>query len=477
MKILRWAALLLLAGCSSTADRAATPSHPNIIFILADDLGYGDLTCQNRDSKIPTLSMDRLAAEGIRFTDAHSPSAVCTPTRYGILTGRYAWRTRLKRGVLWGYSPPLIEPERTTVASFLKRHGYHTACVGKWHLGLGLPTTDGKPANGKGSNVDFSRPIRGGPTALGFDSFYGIAASLDMPPYVFIEDDRTLGIPNQITREGGREGLTAPGFRAVDVMPSLTEKAVEVVRTAQEPFFLYLPLTAPHTPVVPTEFVKGVSRAGEYGDFVMLVDWTVGRIMDALERSGRGRNTLLIVTSDNGSTRKPMKRFDHLPNGRLRGRKSDIWEGGHRVPFIARWPGVIPAGATSDETLSLVDLLATSAAIVGAELPDGAGQDSYNMLPALKGEKLARPIREATVVHSINGMFAVRQGPWKLVLGRGSGGWSSKGSPEDPPGQLYDLDQDLNEKLNLYERDPQRVDRLTKLLEKYRLEGRSRAIE
>lgn len=450
---------------------------PNIVYILCDDLGYGDPRCNNPDSKVPTPNIDRLAASGMRFTDAHSGSAVCTPTRYGILTGRYCWRTRLKKGVLEGYSPALIEPNRLTVPALLKQHGYRTACIGKWHLGLNwTPRDPAKPAAPQ--NVDFSKPVKGGPCDVGFDYYFGISASLDMPPYIFIENDRTLGLPTArgSRQEYLREGAREPDFHAVDVLPALTRKATEYIaqhaaRHPEQPFFLYLPLTAPHTPVAPADFVKGKSKAGDYGDFVAEVDWTVGEVLKALEQHKLAEDTLVIFTSDNGSTNKPMTQFDHLPNGTLRGRKSTIWDGGHRIPFIARWPGQIAANTTSDQTLCLTDLLATAAALVGAPLPGDAGEDSFSILPALKGQKLDRP---AVVHHSIDGMFALRQGRWKLVQGRGSGGWEGKGKPSDPEGQLYDMLADPVETTNLYTQRPEIVSQLSTLLEKFKTQGRSR---
>jgi arylsulfatase A-like enzyme len=457
----------------------AAKGRPNIIFIMADDMGYGDPHCNNPDSKVPTPNMDRLAAQGVRFTDAHSGSAVCSPTRYGVVTGRYSWRTSLKKGVLWGYSPPLIEPERLTIASLLRQQGYATACFGKWHLGLGLATKDGRPAAGNGSNVDFSKPITGGPTALGFDHFFGISASLDMPPYAFVENDRWTAVPTEMTKEGGREGLTAPGFKAVDVMPKLTERAcgwidAHAKASPGRPFFIYFPLTAPHTPLVPAGQFKGASKAGKYGDFVAQCDWTIGEVMKALDRNGLAENTLLMVSSDNGSTMKPMTEFGHLPNYSFRGRKSDIWDGGHREPFLARWPGRIKPGTTCDEPIVLSDLMATCAAIVGADLPDNAAEDSLSFLPALLGEKLDKPIHEAVVHHSIDGMFAIRTRQWKLVLGRGSGGWDGTGSPTDPPGQLYDMQADPSETTNLYTSRSDVVKELTAVLERCQREGRSR---
>ncbi len=455
---------------------------PNIVYILADDLGYGDVRCLNPESKIPTPHMDRLAAEGMTFTDAHSPSAVCTPTRYGLLTGRYAWRTRLKDGVLWGYSPGLIDQGELTVARFLKDQGYATACIGKWHLGLGWQTKDGSALNDEmkltGEKVAFDKPLTHGPNDLGFDYFYGISASLDMPPYVYIENDRATAVPTEVLPTTFRSGLTAEGFKAVDVMPEFTERAVAYLKQHKEsgvekPFFLYFPLTAPHTPVVPAPFVKGWSEAGDYGDFTAQVDHTVGQVLKTLDDLGMTENTLVIMTSDNGSTEptgKMVKAFNHRPNYHFRGRKSDVWEGGHRVPFLVRWPGNVQAGSTSAETTTLPDLLATVADITGTSLPDGAGEDSVSMWPALRGDTIEKPLREHTIHHSINGVFALRQGPWKFIDSAGSGGWSSNGKakpgPGAPPVQLYNLDQDVGEQDNRWEDAPEKVAALKALLSK-----------
>jgi len=486
-------ASLALPGCAEglqLSGSRAGATKPNIVFIMADDMGYGDLGCYNKDSKIPTPNMDRLAAEGMRFTDAHSPSAVCTPTRYGVLTGRYCWRSRLKRGVLNGYSPALIDTRRMTVASLLKQHGYATVCIGKWHLGLG---SDKK--------TDFNKTLTPGPNALGFDYFYGIPASLDMTPYCYIENDRAVTKPTLTTEAGKasedgwwRAGAIAPGFKHVEVLPRLTEKAVEYIdkhtaKSKDRPFFMYFALPAPHTPIAPADFVKGRSKAGGYGDFVVEVDWTVGQVVKALERNGHTRNTLIILTSDNGSpARTKIKRdpysiieiYGHYPNGDLRGIKADIWDGGHREPFIARWPGNIPAGTTSGQIVCLTDLMATCAAIVDVEIPDNAGEDSYNILPALLGKKLNKPIREAIVHHSSMGMFSIRQGKWKLILGLGSGGFSKpktyKPKPGEPKGQLYNLGEDLAESKNLWSEHPEIVERLTNLLDKYKQQGHSRPL-
>ncbi len=486
-------ASLAMPGCAEglqSGSGAAGSKKPNIVFIMADDMGYGDLGCYNKKSKIPTPNMDDLAAEGMRFTDAHSPSAVCTPTRYGVLTGRYCWRSRLKRGVLGGYSPALIDTNRITVASMLKQYGYATACFGKWHLGLG-----------SAKKTDYDKPLVPGPNALGFDYFYGIPASLDMTPYCYVENERPVEKPTLTTEAGKanedgwwRAGAIAPGFKHVEVLPRLTEKAVKYIddhtkTSPEKPFFMYFPLPAPHCPIAPADFVKGRSKAGGYGDFVVEVDWTVGQVVKALQRNGLTGNTLIIVTSDNGSPgRTKIKRdpysiievYGHYPNGDLRGIKADAWDGGHREPFIARWPGKIPAGTTNDEIICLTDLMATCAAIVGATLPSNAAEDSFNILPALSGQKLNKPIREAIVHHTLSGMFAIRQGKWKLILGLGSGGFTKpqkiKPKPGEPAGQLYNLEADPKEANNIWLQHPEIVSRLTELLNKYKTQGYSRKI-
>ncbi len=454
---------------------------PNLVIILADDLGYGDPRCYNPASKVPTPHIDRLAAQGLRFTDAHTPSAVCTPTRYGVLTGRYCWRTPLKRGVLQGYSPLLIEPGRMTVASLLKQKGYATTAVGKWHLGLG-----------RAARTDFGKPLRPGPNAVGFDYFFGIPASLDMPPYVFVENERVTEAPtatigdSAMRRHGGqgfwRGGAIAPGFRHEDVLPKLTEKAVALIGKQKKgkPFFLYLALTAPHTPWMPTKDFRGKSGAGSYGDFVAQVDATVGRVARALDDAGLAGDTLLIFTSDNGAHWLPtdIERWKHRANDGLRGQKADIWDGGHRVPFIARWPGKVKAGAVSKELICLTDLLATAADLVGAKLPADAGEDSFSILPVLRGQKRDRPVREAVVHQSGDGTLGIRQGPWKLATALGSHGFSNprnvKPREGGPRGQLYRMDDDPEEKTNLWLKRPDVVKRLTALLAKYQAEGRSR---
>ena len=461
--------------------------RPNIIFILADDMGYGDLSCLNPESKIPTPNMDMLAAESMRFTDAHTPSAVCTPTRYGVLTGRYCWRSRLKSGVLDGYSNRLIEQDRMTVASILKEKGYNTGCIGKWHLGL----TDTQP-------VDYSKPLTPGPNELGFDYWYGIPSSLDMAPYCFIKNGTpteplTAYLDGESMPRFYRAGAASPNFKVDDVMPNITAKACDFINSqvksnSKDPFFLYFPLTAPHTPWVPLEQNSQRSKAGIYGDFVTQVDWTVGEILKVVEKAGIKDNTIIILTSDNGShiasignhnngiSDESLYNFGHDANYIYRGQKSDVWDGGHRVPFIVRWPGVVAPDSVSDERVSLVDFTATCAAIVGYKLPDNAAEDSYSILPVLQGKTLSGPLREATVYHSINGEFGIQKEQWKFIDCDGSGGWTS--GSDGLAGQLYDMVNDPKETTNLYE-SPEHQTILTELetlLEKYKTQGYSRPI-
>jgi len=484
----------------------SAPQNPNIIFIMADDMGYGDVGCYNPQSKIPTPNMDRLAHEGMRFTDAHSPSAVCTPTRYGVLTGRYCWRSALKSSVLFGYEPPLIEPERLTAASMLKAAGYHTACIGKWHLGLGYSAKAGedidfdRPLPWENAErefeekIDFSQPLKGGPTELGFDYFYGTSGCPTcQPPYGFIENDRFVIEPSVYHDDPvftSRPGMMAPRWRHQNADPEIARKAVEYIeqraQNPAEPFFLYLCSDAPHEPceesVVP-EFARNKSDAGPRGDLVWLFDWMVGQVIDALEVSGLADNTLLVVTSDNGAL--PGDRtgpvsyntYRHQSCGDLRGYKSHIWEGGHREPLLARWPEHIPAHSTSDELVCLTDFMATWAGICDYELPEDAAEDSFDLSPALCGERIGKPLRPDLVHHSGDGVFSLRQSEWKCIFETtGSGGWPPPvGAVPVPrtPGQLYNLFDDPGEQHNLWDIRPRVVAELTEILGTYKKAGRS----
>ncbi len=512
-----WAATSLLLGtglsspCGLAEEVAPIESLPNIVYILADDLGYGDVSCYNAESKIATPHIDRLAARGMRMTDAHAPSAVCTPTRYGILTGRYCWRTRLKYRVLDGFDPPLIEPTRLTVPKLLRRHGYANFCVGKWHLGMRWTDTDGNPMPAvsidrdtpprDGRNVDYAVPVTGGPIDVGFDRFFGISASLNMSPFCYLADDRPVIRPTIETPRirtdfiAVDQGIRSPDFTIAGVMPTLTGQAIRhiddhMASNPDQPFFLYFPLTAPHLPVVPNVEFQGTSEAGPYGDFVREVDATVGAIVETLQRHRQTDNTLVIFTSDNGGLYhywsaeeaddiehyKPsrrgrqMKAYGHQGNAHLRGTKADIWDGGHRVPYITTWPAKIRAGSTSDALIELTDLLATTAAIVGEELSAGDGQDSRNALPIMLGDGNEKPVRDYAVHHSLWGAFAIRRGPWKLIPTRGSGGFTAPREihPKtgEPTGQLYNLDHDPSETKNLWSERPDIVGELQELLTK-----------
>jgi len=506
-------AVAATAVAATALSAAAEPSHPNIVYVLADDMGIGDVSCYNDEARLSTPHVDRLAAEGMRFTDAHTPSAVCTPTRYGILTGRYCWRTRLKYRVLDGFDPPLIEQGRVTVPTLLREHGYDTACVGKWHLGMQWTDENGDPMPAvsidrrspprPGHEVDFGVPVTGGPTDVGFDTYFGISASLNMSPFCYLENDRPYRLP-VLEQERIRtdfitvdEGVRSPDFTIHGVLPRLAGEAVKVIeRQARErpdhPFFLYAPLTSPHLPVVPNEEYLGHSDCGEYGDFVEETDAFVGAVLEALDRTGLAEDTMVIFTCDNGSLYhwwdspskagdappdKPngrglsMKEYGHQGNAHLRGAKADIWEGGHRVPFVVRWPGKTPAGAVSDELIELTDLLATCAALVDAELPEGAGEDSRNVLPALLESDPEEPVRDFAVHHSLWGVFALREGPWKMIPHRGSGGFTRPREldPEKvggPPGQLYHLGRDPSETNNVWDEHPDVVKRLRQRLER-----------
>lgn len=475
-----WILTTLLTAVAGLRAQPATV-RPNVVFILADDLGYGDVQVLNSSrGRIATPHLDRLAAQGRTFTDAHSGSSVCTPTRYGLLTGRYAWRTRLQKGVLDGSDdPPLIAAERLTLPQLLKQHGYVTAAIGKWHLGFeterpaGVAAPAGPAAKGAGKG-EFGRGglpvgtrIVGGPTTRGFDYFWGCSNARTMSG--LIENDRVI------------ENLPP-----IQMLPRLERQAVQYIADraaaakAGRPFFLYVPLTSPHTPILPTPEWQGKSGLGAYGDFVQQTDAVVGRILAALDDAGLADNTLVIFTADNGCSPQAdtpgLEKQGHFASAHLRGYKADIWEGGHRVPFIARWPGHTPAASQSDRSLCLTDMMATCAQLLGVTLPANAAEDSVSFLADLRGQP--GTARAPIVHHSINGMFAIRDGAWKLAFCPGSGGW---GPPRDnearqqglPELQLYDLARDPAETRNLQREHPEIVTRLTARLQQFITDGRS----
>lgn len=472
--------------CFIPIDSAAQVSNPNIVFILADDLGYGDLACLNREGKIKTPHLDQLAKEGVVFTDAHSSAAVSTPTRYGVLTGRYNWRSTLKQGVLHAYSKPLIQADRMTMPKMLRKQGYRTACIGKWHLGMNFPTIyNQKPIDtAEEYNLDFSQNITGGPCDVGFDYYFGIDAP-NYPPYCFIENNRILSIPNQFYPANlvmdTRAGRGMQNWNMEEVLPTLEQKSIhfidEAARAAQ-PFFLYLPLTSPHSPIVPTAEFREQSKLNKYADFVMQTDAVVGKIMDALKSNGIADNTIVVFTSDNGCSPhanfQQLEEKGHHPSYIFRGMKSDLFEGGHHVPCMVSWPAKVSPRRV-EQTICLNDFMATFASIVNYQLGDDEAEDSYNISPLLINDSYNRTIREAIVHHSIDGSFAIRQGKWKLLLSLYSGGWSEpKTALNFSFGyQLYNLETDAEENQNLYSHYPQIAKELRTLLERYIKMGRS----
>ncbi|RYZ99999.1 MAG: hypothetical protein EOP47_15285 [Sphingobacteriaceae bacterium] len=494
-------ACLLPVIFNKAAAQTNNLQKPNIIFILADDMGYGDVSCYNPESKINTPNIDRLAAGGIKFTNAHSASSVCTPSRYAIMTGRYAWRSKMKFGVLWTYDWPLIEQGRLTVGQFLKDNGYNTAIVGKWHLGWNWPIKPGEQIDtnklggrsmqqslARERQIDVSKPLKGGPLACGFDYQFGIDIP-SLPPFCFIENGHILG--PALTKidhddEGTFPGYIQQGWQSDEIMPAFMDKAFNFVKEkakSDKPFFLYLPLAIPHHPIAPGQKHFGKSKMGRYGDAVEEMDDYVGQLVQLLKQLKIYDNTLIVFTSDNGSimdagsfTKNPewsaagagYTVFGHKSNKNFRGIKGDIYEGGHRVPFIAYWPKVIATGKTSDAAISLTDLFATCAGIINKPLPNTAADDSYDILPILKGKKMKQPIRPSIIFHSSNGKFAIEKGDWKYIECNNSGGSLKNTIAKDTvyatPGQLYNIKSDPGEKENLYNKYPLIVKELTTLL-------------
>lgn len=502
-----WVTLALWGGLVSAIHPAprADVLPPHIVVILADDLGYGDLRCNNpTQGKISTPQLDRLAAEGMRFTDAHSSSGVCSPSRYTLLTGRYHWRTRLQAGIVNYLDPPLIGPSRWTLGTLCQSQGYRTACIGKWHLGwdwqiskedraLFAPPRNPPPSitpdHLAAWNACFSKPIGGGPTTRGFDVYFGTDVP-NWPPYTFIDQDRTVGIPNTfLPADQLRDHLASlPGPAREDwqlnqVLPTITERACQFVETevaAGNRFLLYFSLTSPHTPLAVNEAWQGRSGLGSrVADLVMETDDAVGSLLATLEDLGISDQTLVIFTSDNGFApyvgARHLEQQGHMPSGPLRGYKGDAWEGGHRVPFLVRWPGHVAAGTTCEALVHHADVMATIAELIDVVLPDDAGEDSFSLVPLFQDP--TGQIRRQSVSQGQRGLFSIRDGTWKLLLGSGGGGAWSEFSAEprtDAPGQLYDLANDLGETRNLFDQYPERVDRLKAELETIVENGRSR---
>lgn len=472
--------LLTVAGfcaCSNTStNKKPNSDKPNIVYIICDDLGYGDVQYLNPErGKIATPSIDKLATQGMSFTDAHSGSSVCTPTRYGILTGRYAWRSHLQNGVLGGGREfePLISENRLTVPAFLKEVGYNTAIMGKWHLGFKFIDDQGKDLDlyegKKASAAPIGSTVPDGPVSRGFDTYLGFHHSASME--TVIENDKVIDHMPTVKM------LQFLGDHATSY---IAEKAND-----KEPFFLYLALNSPHSPVVPSEKWQGKSGMGDYADFVMETDDVVGQVITALEKNGLMENTLVFFTSDNGCSYpaakagKLEKDFGHYASAQYRGSKSDIWEGGHRVPFIVRWDGKVKANSVNEKLICHTNLMATVAEVSGLKIPKDGGEDSFSILPLIKDTQ-AKSAYEFVVHHSIQGKFSIRKGKWKLELCPGSGGWSG---PNDnaarkkalPEIQLYNLDIDESETDNVYDKFPEVVEELTTELQKVVENGRSNA--
>lgn len=460
--------ILTAVSCNSPVNK-----NPNIIIILADDMGYGDVQAFNPKSEIPTPNLNKLSEDGIMFTDAHTPSSICTPTRYGLLTGRYCWRTTLKQGVLKGYDNPLIEEDRLTIADYLKGKGYKTGIVGKWHLGLGFQKDETE------RKFDLNQKLYSSPNNNGFESSYVLPASLDFEPYVYVRnlevvDTEFDSVPTTKFPHFWREGIKSKSLEFDQVLDDLLLEAKNFINkeaNSNHPFFLYFPLTAPHKPVSPSEKFVGTSGKGLYGDFVTQIDWTTGEIFKLLEELNIEQNTLVIFTSDNGSA---MYRIDsgnepdhvtdetlayynassHKANSVLRGIKGDTYEGGHRVPFIMRWPARFSGGKKVNETICLTDIFETIVDVTGGVKPEGNAEDSYSFFPIITREK--EYVNRPPVIHHSGGkgMFAIRKGNWKLILGDGSGARTKPvGTPFQEPFQLYNIESDLPESTNLIEKE------------------------
>ena len=494
--------LLVLGFQQTQAKEAEAADRPNIVVIYADDLGYGDVQCYNPErGRIATPNIDRLASQGMRLTDGHSSSGVCSPSRYTLLTGRYHWRTRLQTGIVGLWGPPVIGPDRMTLGSLAKERGYRTACIGKWHLGWHWPISPDQKkyfrSGGYRGKKDltateehraawrevFSKAIPGGPTAVGFDEYFGTDVP-NWPPYCFIENDRTVGIPSEFgdpalfqKNQASQQGPALKGWTLEPVLPAVADRAAAFIRKQADsaaPFLIYLPLTSPHTPLSVNEKWKGESGLNLYADFVMETDAVVGRVLEALESSGAAGNTLVVFTSDNGCAPyigvDELEKKGHYPSGPFRGYKADAWEGGHRVPFIVRWPGVVKAGSECGQLVHQADLLATFAAVFQKSLPEGAGEDSVSLLPVLKGEDV--PVREHAVSASFRVVRGVRLGGCKYFPAPGAGGWG-KGGDQSQAVQLYDLEKDPGESRNLANRFPERVQAMEAVLEEMIARGRS----
>ena len=497
-------ALTFLISCQNkSSDINSVNKKPNIIIIFADDMGVGDVSGLNPKGKIHTPNLDNMINNGIFFSDAHTSSSVCTPSRYSLLTGRYNWRSKLKRGVTWGYSGPVIEKNRTTLATLLKKNDYHTALIGKWHLGWNwkqkqmdnVNQRELKKMKKKGWHIDYTKKITAGPLDNGFDYFFGIPASLDMSPYVYIRNNSVVTLPTT-EKAFHRLGAAAEDFEAIETLPTLTKEAVKYINSQAsntkkgKPFFLYFALPAPHTPILPTKEWQDKSKIKtKYADFTMQVDDTVGQVLEALKKNNIEENTLVLFTADNGCS--PEANYathlskGHNPSSIYRGHKADLYEGGHRVPFIIQWKKKIKESGERKNLVVTTDLLKTFANILGTELKDNEGEDSIGFEHLLSDSPSKESKRNRAIHHSIKGAFAIRDGDWKLVIAHGSGGWTPQGERyrikrkkypkvnKKIKHQLYNLKNDVGEYKNLAKQHPEIVKRLRKLLNEDIKNGRS----
>ncbi|CAI8183817.1 MAG: Arylsulfatase [Formosa sp. Hel1_33_131] len=498
--------ILLVAVLAFTNCSKVEHNQPNIVIIYADDMGYGDLNCQNPDSKIPTPNLDKLASEGMRFTDAHSSSGICSPSRFALLTGSYHWRRQ--HGIVGPFGKPFFKDSDITLPQLLKTKGYNTACIGKWHLGWDWDFINKKPSSSRNywgndhkmydlKDINWEAPITGGPLDRGFDYYYG-DGTINFPPFAWIENDRFVEIPNDIfefnqferkVKEAGwdsRPGPKVKGWDPYKVLPTLTKKTIEWINRQDEnkPFFLYFAMPSPHSPIIPNDEFDGKSQAGGYGDFMVQTDWVAGQVLKALKEKGMEDNTIVIFSADNGTESYAWERaekYGHFSMGDFRGLKRDVWEGGHHVPFIIKWPSKIKAGSVSKELISQVDIMATLASITGADLTEKAAPDSYNFLSVLKGEKYKSPLRETTIHNTYESKWGVRKGDW-LYINSSSGG--HREMPEsfknltgyadfNTKGLLFNMKDDPEQRVNLYEKYPEKIIEMDKLLQENRKKGYS----
>jgi len=507
MKFLR--NLLLITSILSLLSCADNVQElPNIIIIYADDMGYGDLERQNSNSKIPTIHLNKLAEEGMRFTDAHSSSGICSPSRFALLTGMYHWRRQ--HGIVSAFGNPFFKDSDITLPQLLKTRGYKTACIGKWHLGWNWEFNNEPTGEvmqwGKmrkfymPEDIDFGKPVTGGPLARGFDYYFG-DGTINFPPYAWVENDQLLQIPTETmdinnigyeTKEGNwefRPGPKVKDWNPYEVLPTLTQKMEGWLgqQKANEPFFLYFALPSPHAPIIPNDEFDGKSEAGGYGDFMVQTDWVVGQVINALNKKGLAENTIIIFSADNGPEAYAWERavkYNHFSMGDLRGLKRDVWEGGHRVPLIIKWPGKIKAGSVSNEVISQVDIMATIASITDIDLPKNAAPDSYDISPVLKGEAFDSPLRYATIHNTYAARWGIRQGDW-LYINDSTGGQREfpaafkelTGYTDfNTPALLFNMKDDAAQRINLYNEYPDKVEELEKLLQTYRTSTSSKSI-